>query len=236
MSDFTDVKSQILSKMKNTEDCALYVYIFSSLNFLDLIKWSCGSFVWAYQDNIISDASIALIPNTDLNAYGIYKTNVSLTNPDNYAGCHDYTIDAEEGPDLVQELYFINSTSTVTISNNKRYKIILLGTSNVTINVSNNSNLDLQVYNTSQLNVTISSGVLNIDIRNNSNILITASGNSTVFGTTAGNSTTTYLGSNTSVGNFKSYIKSSINYTLSDTAIFNYLKFQKSVVINGGAP
>lgn len=230
---FIDIKNEAILGIKNTQPCDTYPYLIAATDFQSLIKSGCGDFAWIYQVEIISDASIETIPDSDLNAYAIYKTDVTLTNPTGYKGCHDYVIDAEDGPEYIQEIFFLNnSNSTINLNDGLQWTVYVMGNANVTIHISNNTSVTVRIFNNAICNIDISGGQLDLNTTGNSLTSAAATGSANVFGITRGNSIVSYSGSNNTTAIFKLFINSMFTYSIIDSATIEVIKSHNSTAIN----
>src|SRR4051812_39467234 len=111
---FDTLKQIILQRSGKLEICDAYQYISAATTNTEILAEGCGFYVWAYQADIVDDALLATeFTDSELNSFGIYKNNVTITNPDptNYLGCKGPFIMIEGVPVQGQELFFVGSVN-----------------------------------------------------------------------------------------------------------------------------
>lgn len=231
INNFSTVKNYILSQIKDTEFCEAYSLICAASTYQELLSAGCGNYAWSYQ-TIIDDAIMSLFPDYEINAYGIFKTDVSLSNPENYIGCKTWTIDDEESPNSTQELYFVsNSDSVLNISETKKYIVYVMGDALLNLNLSDCSSCDLKVFNSASCTIALSdNSSCRIQSNNNSLLTITASENTKGFVNERGFSSINYFGSGNSNFNFSLFAKSNLSYSTTDSATVKIEKSKNAIV------
>lgn len=231
LGDFDNFKYQLLYNISLTESCEQYQGVLLSTTFLELFKAGCGSFAWAFESNMVTDAMLLLLPEADLNQYAIYISNTTLTNPTGYQGCFNKVINSEDALPFVQEIYILNCACTINISNGKIYTIYVLGTGSATINFTSDTSGNVKLFNSASATINISGyGELDIQTNNSSTATINSTNSAVTFGSIRGTSAVNYFAHTNSVGNFKTFIRSILSYTLYDVAIININKFHKSTI------
>lgn len=230
MITFDQFKEQAIANMASTEPCDTYQMMLKSTSYRSLIRSGCGVLAWVYLTGIITDSMLDSVPESDLNVFGIYTGTVSLTNPDYPEGCHDFTIDDEEGPNPVQELFFLKTANiTFVVNSGEKYRIYILGNAQANITASNNSSVSIYAHNSAQVTAEISGdGILDISTFNSATSNVSASDDVKVYIKTSGNSIMQYLGANNTVAVAKLHVRSILQYALTESAIINILKFNKA--------
>lgn len=233
LSTFSEVKAEILLRASKLETCILYNRIMQCEDTLSLLKVCCGLYLWAYQNNVVSDDMFSIFGESDLNKYGIYTTgSYTLTDPDGFDGCHDYTINQEDIPPSAQELFFANDVIvTLNISSDHRYSVKCLGTSQVIINVGDGAFCNILASNQSEVTVNISgTGNICIDSNEDAQVAIDATNQALTRGRLFSRSTISYVGHDGSTAFFSAFMTSTLNYALNDLSTIEVLTYNRSTI------
>jgi hypothetical protein len=235
-----DSKALILARAKTREVCDAYHEVEQATTFQEILQAGCGLYAYSYQANVVDDFILSDFPESDLNTFGVYRNDTTITNPEpsQYVGCKQPYLEIEEAPSNGQTLYAISSVNlTLNQSLNNKVELYAMGSSNVTVNINDISKLDLKIFNDATVNVIMNDqSVLCFQNNDNGNLIITANDESVTHGEGRSYSTTTYTGNNTTHAKFKTYTKSVLSWIKDVGATVDVFKYNKSIVNEGFLP
>lgn len=229
-----DSKALILAAAQTREVCDAYHEVAQATTYAEILQAGCSFYAWAYQSNVATDFVLADFPEGDLNSFGIYRANATITNPtpSQYLGCREPFLEIEEAPSFGQTLYTIGTgTFTLNQSGNNKCELYAMASTHVTCNLDDNAKLNLFVFNDAIVTVNVNDGsVLCFNNNDNGSLTITANSTGVVHGEGRGTSTTAYTGNDFTYGKFTTWTKSILTYTKAVSAAVETTRRNKSVV------
>lgn len=236
---FLTFKDELLAKVAQAGVCDAYHELSTAIDYQTMLAAGCGYYRWGFTV-IIDDTLLAEFPDVDLNDFGVYKTDVTLTNPASadYLGCSGpgYAILTEDAPaddECGQELFFLGGNFTLTLDGNNTLTIYAMRNSNGTIILNDTSQLTLFAVQDSVLDITINNNSsLCLEANDNSSLSIVANNNSVVNASLRGNSITSYTGNDLSSAVYRTYMKSTLNYAIGGTSFIYINKFHALAINN----
>jgi hypothetical protein len=212
---FDELKATILQNTRQFEICPVYQQVLIATDYPSLIAAGMSLIVWSYQTGVVPDDLIAELPESDLNAAGIYTTGTfSLSNP-------------------ATDIYVVkNAIVNISLNGNNKCNITIMGASQTTLAIAGNAYAEIKSYNTSVISSTISDQASqSITGTDQSQITVVANGGSVTYGLLNNKNVLNYTGNNNSYGLIKSYNQSTINIlALNDAAAIKTIPYNSSVV------
>jgi hypothetical protein len=231
-SVFDMAKANLLTSIGKMGVCEAYYQVANSVDFPTLLEASCGYYTWAYKNGVVDDITLNMFPEQNLNDFGVYRTDASLSDPvlSQYSGCSSYEIEVESAPPSngAQLMFIESSNFNVNLSGANIATITAMKSSNGTITLDDNSECFLNMYQDSIVTVNLNSySSLCMSVGNYGKLTINATANSSVNGMVRANSSCQYNGTNNSSGVIKVYAKSFVNKSLDSTAYLKTILFNK---------
>lgn len=227
------LKQLIIQRAGKLEICDNVHEVLAATTYEELLSAGCRLYVWVYQTDVVDDDILATeFTDEQLALYGIYKTEVTLTNPDpaNYLGCKGPFLMIEEAPSLGQELYFVTGGDfTLNVSGQNKTTVHAMGEVTGTINMTENAKINLKIYNTANVTVNLQdTNILCVMLDHESQSTINSSGMAVTHGEARFKTSISYTAGNTSFGKFTLYAKANINHNVTFPGFIEILKFNQA--------
>ncbi len=216
---FADLKIALLAAAKPLEICDAFFETKVAADYHELIEAGLRTPVWIYQSGVLTDALLGEIPESEMNDRGIYTTgSFSISDPD------------------LSEIYlFKDAVVTLTLSGNKKLKVIIQGAATIDATLTDNAHLHVVGYNTAGIDVDCSNeSSVCIDATDENVVAVTLNDDSCGHITATGDSSGTVTADDDSVARISTFQHAAFTYTQHGASVFYNRYLQKSVINPSG--